>query len=81
MQRHYHNITKSQLANAYGYSRAKSIINRVEMRIEENHIDKKMLQRLGDWRGHTNLLPDQVEILVEILGKPQHPEKIYTEKN
>ena len=81
MARNYHTVTKSELANAYGYAEAKTVVSRIERRIQQNHIDEKVIKRLGDWRGHLNLLPFQVRIIVEnILDEPQRPDLLYTEK-
>lgn len=72
----YKTTTKTALARAYGFSSEVTIVRRIKDRIGKLTDDK--LERLGVWTGNCNLMPDQTEIIVELLGKPQEPDMLYS---
>lgn len=77
-ERIYKTTTKSNLAVAYGFRSESTIVKKIRERISRLSEDDDRLYRLGIWTGNCNLLPDQTEILVELLGKPQEPELLYS---
>ena len=74
-QRSYKTNSKTKIAMAYGITEV-TLVKHVRKRIERL-TDEQLLQ-LGEWTGPGFLLPDQVEIVVFIMGKPELPEMIYT---
>lgn len=74
----FRTISKAKLALAYGFSREQTLVKRIADKL--NTLDDKELKSLGQWRGKNNLLPDQVKVVFNMLGTPQHPEMVYTEK-
>ena len=76
------NITKLKLSQAYGFQRDITIVNRIVDRLQRLVLDPEKKETLKGWDTHKTLLPGQVKIIVEdILGLPEDPDQLYTEKN
>jgi hypothetical protein len=70
--------SKKTIAYAYGIAKEETLVKKIRERL--GRLDDEQTLQLGKWVGNGNLLPDQVEIIVFLMGKPQRPELLYTEK-
>lgn len=77
MPRTYKTCTRQNVATAYGFKKTETIMKRIEENI--HRLDDEQLLQLGVWTGHGNLLPDQVEIVVFLLGKASVTNILYEE--
>ncbi len=78
MIREYLTTNKTTLARAYGFQREETLVSRIRDRL--SRLDDDKLLQLGEWTGNITLLPDQVEIIVFMLGTPSEPDMVYRTK-
>ena len=74
----YKTITKKQLASAYGFNTEPAIVRRIRDNV--HRLDEDSVLKLGKWTGNGHLLPDQVQVLVSLLGNPSEPAILFSEK-
>lgn len=75
MEKSCQSLTRKQLAQAYGFNDRRPIYSRIEAKL--NMLSDEQLVTLGKWKGKDLLLPEQVEIIVYLLGKPAQPNIVY----
>ena len=78
MTRFYKTTTKQNIASAYGFRKEETIVKRIREKLIE--LNDQQLSQLDKWTGNGNLLPDQVEIIVFMMGTPDFPQLLYEEK-
>lgn len=76
--RRYKTASKKILANAYGLQKYETVFHRICRNIHK--LNAEELSRLGDFGGPSRLLPEQVELIVKILGTPENPKILYSEE-
>jgi hypothetical protein len=76
--RTYFSNTKRVIAAAYGIKNQQTLVKYVQKRL--TRLTDEQLLQLGEWTGNVLLLPDQVEIIVFLLGKPEDFKVIYSEQ-
>ncbi len=76
--RTYLTTTKTRLATAYGFASEQTIVSRIRKNL--HRLEDEQLRQLGEWTGNSALMPDQTQIIVELLGTPHAPEMLYTVK-
>lgn len=77
-ERTYRANNKKTLAVAYGFAQTRSLVDRIRSKVDGLSDEDTLL--LGQWTGNGILLPQQVEIIVKMLGTPSLPDLVYSEK-
>lgn len=72
----YHSCARKQVAYAYGFADFRPVCSRIRGKLHT--LTEEQLKQLGKWTGNTKLMPDQVEIIVLLMGKPSHPSILFT---
>lgn len=70
--------SRIRIAQAYGFSKGETIMSRISARLQ--HLTDEQLTQLGNYTGPSRLMPDQVSIIVLLLGTPENPQMLYDEK-
>jgi len=73
--RTYKTISRQKLAIAYGLQKTETIMKRIKSSL--HRLNDEQLIQLGAFEGYSRLFPDQVEIIVTLLGKPENPTMLY----
>lgn len=75
--RTYKNCSRQIIATAYGYRKSQTIVAKIDCAYQSAPDEVK--RKLGTWKTGSRLLPDQVEAIVLLLGKPETPHLLYAE--